>query len=90
MVSSVFYSSVTVPYLRMVSSVLELIIVCEGCRPLQMVLSAYSFHFKRMVSSVFNSSLTYLRTVSSVLELIVVCGGCRPLQMVLSAYSFHF
>ena len=42
-VSSVFYSNL--PYLRMVSSVLELIIFCGRCRPLQMVPPAYFFSF---------------------------------------------
>jgi len=43
------------------------------------VVCIYSFHFKRMVSSEFYSSVLYLRMVSSVLELKIVCGWCRSL-----------
>ena len=48
----------------------------------------YCFHFQRMVSSIFYSSVAYLRMVSFVLELIIVCGRCRLWQMMPSAYFF--
>ena len=50
------------------------------------VVCIYSFHFKRMVSSVFYSSVLNLRMVLSVLELKIVCGWYRSLQIVSSVF----
>ena len=65
----------------MVSSVLEIIIVCGWGRPLQMLSSAYILLILNGLCRPYSTLVYFI-----VLKLKIVCGWDRALQLVSSAY----